>query len=46
MDNAPAAVPVPARKDGAPAAVQAAIDSVAGSSSIVACVGLIYTTSG
>jgi hypothetical protein len=37
---------VTARKDDAPAAVQAAIDNVAGSSSISACGGLIHTTSG
>ena len=41
-----AAGAVTARKDDAPAAVQAAIDNVAGSSSISACGGLIHTTSG
>jgi len=46
MDNAPAAVPVPARKDDVPAADQAAIDNVAGSSSISAGGGLFHTTSG
>jgi hypothetical protein len=37
---------VTVRKDDAPAAVQAAIDNVAGSSSISAGGGLIQTTSG